>query len=78
MRRAAVVPFVVLALAGCGGSSIDATPERQDGSSSREFEADDIERADGASEAVKEYCDGAASEAQYVGCLSHVDEEDIP
>lgn len=64
-------------VAACG-SSIDSTPERQDGTPSYEFEPADIERAENASEAVREYCSGAVSEAQEVGCLSHVDESDIP
>jgi hypothetical protein len=63
---------------GCGEEGVDPTPERLDGSESHEFEPDDIERANNASDAVKEYCSGAESEAQYVGCLSHVDESDIP
>lgn len=63
---------------GRDGSGIDPTPETLDGSSSQEFEADDIARAEGASEAVQDYCSGAVSEAQRVGCLSHVDEGDIP
>lgn len=49
-----------------------------DGSESTEFEPDDIERAEEASDAVKDYCAGAKSEAQRVGCESHVTEEDIP
>ena len=49
-----------------------------DGKQSPEFEADDIERAESASDAVAEYCAGAVSEAQEVGCLSHVDESDLP
>lgn len=77
---------MVLGLAGCGATSptsserppIDPTPEKLDGSSSYEFEADDIERAEAASPAVQEYCAGAVSRAQEVGCLSHVDESDIP
>lgn len=57
---------------------VDPTPEALDGSSSSEFEQDDIDRANDASEEVQDYCSGAVSEAQYVGCLSHVDEWDIP
>ena len=56
----------------------DPTPEKLDGSSSQEFEQADIDRANSASDAVEEYCSGAVSEAQEVGCLSHVDEGDIP
>ena len=43
--------------------SIDPTPERLDGSSSQEFEPEDIERAENASDEVKEYCSDAVSEA---------------
>jgi hypothetical protein len=57
---------------------LDPTPEKLDGSESTEFEADDIERAEGASEAVKDYCSDAVSEAQELGCLSHVEESDVP
>ena len=73
-----------LTLAACDDYStgdrggIDPTPERLDGSSSQEFEPDDIARAEAASEAVQEYCDGAVPEAQRVGCLSHVDESETP
>jgi hypothetical protein len=63
---------------GAGGGGVDPTPERLDGSSSREFEASDIARANKASPEVQAYCEGATSEAQEVGCLSHVDESDIP
>ncbi len=65
---------------GCGAQNrdIDSTPEKLDGTPSTEFEADDIKRAINATEAVEDYCSGAVSEAQYVGCLSHVDESDIP
>ena len=58
--------------------SLDPTPTKLDGTESQEFEADDISRAEGASQAVRDYCAGAVSEAQEVGCLSHVDEGDIP
>jgi hypothetical protein len=64
-------------LGGCG-SGVDPTPERQDGTSSLEFEQDDIDRANHASDAVREYCAGAVSEAQRVGCESHVTDEDLP
>src|SRR5688572_6814887 len=55
---------------GCGsydGDSAppaDATPEKVDGTESHEFEQDDLDAADGASDAVKDYCSGAVSEAQ--------------
>lgn len=72
--------IAVLGLGGCSQQNreVDPTPEKLDGTSSMEFEADDIERAENASDAVAEYCAGAVSEAQEVGCLSHVDESDIP
>lgn len=78
--------FAVTALAvgacdeysGAGGGEIDRTPERLDGGSSQEFEPDDIARAEATSEEIQAYCDGAVSEAQRVGCLSHVDESEIP
>lgn len=81
---------VAMCLAGCAdygsggnggdhqGERFDPTPERIDGSSSSEFEPADIERAEEASPEVQAYCAGAESEAQEVGCLSHVDEDDIP
>lgn len=69
---------IAVALAGCGDSPIDPTPEGIGGKPSREFEADDIGRAEGASQAVRDYCAEAVSEAQRVGCLSHVDDSDLP
>lgn len=71
-------------LAGCAdrtGDSpggLDPTPERIDGSPSYEFEPDDLERAAGASDAVKDYCSGARSEAQRTGCESHVTDDELP
>lgn len=84
--RALALCIAVLAVpviaAGCSSDSsteqIDPTPERIDGSESTEFEPDDIQRAEDASDAVKDYCSGAKSEAQRIGCESHVTEEDIP
>jgi hypothetical protein len=73
--------LVAVVLAGCGssgGTSSDPTPEKQDGSPSHEFEREDIDRAENASDKVKEYCAGAVSEAQRVGCESHVTEDEIP
>ena len=79
MRRWLLFSLVASALfvGGCG-SGVDPTPEDKNGVPSQEFEQSDIDRANSASEAVKEYCSGAVSEAQYVGCISHVDESDIP
>jgi hypothetical protein len=73
--------LAAIALAACGESgerALDPTPEKLDGSSSYEFEQDDLERAEDASDAVKEYCADAVSEAQRIGCESHVTEEEIP
>lgn len=53
-------------------------PLKVDGTRSTEFEEDDLRRADDASQSVKEYCAGAVSEAQRLGCESHVSESDIP
>jgi hypothetical protein len=72
---------VVATLAGCvsgGESSLDSTPEKLDGTDSYEFEQDDLDAAAGASDAVKEYCADAVSEAQRLGCESHVADEDLP
>ena len=85
--KVGIIGLAVLVLVGLGGcgeyeygdnDNLDPTPEKIDGTSSYEFESDDIERAENASPEVQEYCDGAASEAQWIGCLSHVTEEDIP
>ena len=74
--------LMALALAGCAsggdGSELDATPEKIDGSPSYEFEQEDLDAAEGANDAVKEYCADAVSEAQRVGCESHVTEDEIP
>ena len=59
--------------AGCGGA-VDSTPEKLDGTESHEFEKDDLDRANEASDEVKGYCADAVSEAQRVGCESHVTE----
>ena len=81
MARLAVL-LAAVALAACGGETgegtLDPTPEKLDGTPSHEFEQDDLDRAEGASDAVKDYCADAVSEAQRIGCESHVTEEDIP
>jgi hypothetical protein len=72
---------VLLATAGCGsgaGSTLDPTPEKLDGTQSHEFEQEDLDAAAEASNAVKEYCAGAVSEAQRLGCESHVTDADLP
>jgi hypothetical protein len=78
-ERLALVSIVV-ALAGCGGEggSVDPTPQKIDGTESHEFERDDIDAAAGASDAVKAYCADAVSEAQRLGCESHVTDDEIP
>lgn len=74
------IGLAVIALAGCGsdGASIDSTPEKVDGTESHEFEQDDLDAAAGASDAVKEYCADAVSEAQRLGCEAHVTDADLP
>ena len=83
MRRVLLVPVLIVGLlAGCGsedgGSAIDPTPTKQNGEPSYEFEQEDIERAEQAPQSVREYCAGAVSEAQEVGCLSHVEPSEVP
>lgn len=83
MRGPVAVILMALAIAGCGSgggaaSEVDPTPEKIDGTPSYEFEQEDLDTAQGASDAVKEYCADAASEAQRLGCESHVTEDEIP
>lgn len=56
----------------------DSTPEKLDGTESYEFEPEDLERAEEAPSDVREYCEGAVSEAQELGCLSHVESSEVP
>lgn len=58
--------------------AIDPTPLKKNGQPSNEFEPDDIERAEEADLSVQEYCEGAVSEAQEAGCLSHVEPSEVP
>jgi hypothetical protein len=77
---AAVVVVVGLVLTGCGDDKqreVDPTPENQLGAPSGAFESEDIEAAESASDLVETYCAGAVSEAQEVGCLSHVTDSDV-
>jgi hypothetical protein len=83
LRARVAVILMALAIAGCGSgggtaSEVDPTPEKIDGTSSYEFEQEDLDAAEGASDPVKEYCADAASEAQRLGCESHVTEDEIP
>ena len=77
------IVLATLWIAGCGSgdsstSGVDSTPEKKDGTPSYEFEQEDLDAAAGASDAVKEYCAGAVSEAQRLGCESYVTEDEIP
>lgn len=77
---------VLLSVTGCGlgeeegesGGAVNPTPTKENGERSFEFEPDDIERAEDAPESVQRYCEGAVSEAQEVGCLSHVEASEVP
>jgi hypothetical protein len=81
LTRSLTAVVVALALGGCGSdgaSSLDSTPTKLDGTESHEFEQDDLDRAAEASDAVKDYCADTASEAQRLGCESHVTDADLP
>jgi hypothetical protein len=72
---------VLVAFPGCGAdgsSAIDSTPQKLDGTESHEFEQDDVDAAAGASDAVKDYCADAVSEAQQLECESHLTDDEIP
>lgn len=60
------------------GGQLNPYPIKKNGEPSYEFEPDDIERAEEAPESVREYCEGAVSEAQEIGCLSHVNPWEVP
>lgn len=66
-------------LIGCSEDNrdVDPTPEAQSGGPSGEFESEDIDAAESASNLVGIYCAGAESEAQEVGCLAHVSDSDV-
>lgn len=85
IRRVLSVALLVglLGATGCSSDSPDSDgarpgPLKVDGSRSDQFEADDFEAADDASDAVKYYCSGAVSEAQRLGCEANVTDGDIP
>ena len=70
-----------LALIGCGtggSGAVDSTPTKLDGTESHDFEQEDLDAAAGASDAVKAYCADAVSEAQRLGCESHVTDAELP
>jgi hypothetical protein len=80
-RHRLALLVLVVAFAGCGSdaaSNLDSTPEKLDGTESHEFEQDDLDAAAEAGDAVKDYCAGAVSEAQRLGCESHVTDQDLP
>ena len=82
-RLGACVFIAGVLAAGCGessstgGAGVDPTPQRLDGSQSQEFEPDDLEAAVDAGRLVELYCDGIPSEAQRLGCLSHVTPDQV-
>lgn len=67
--------LVVLALAACAEER--PLPVRKDGTVSTAFEEEDYRRAESAHPMVRLYCGGVESSAQRLGCLSHVDVEDV-
>ena len=81
-RRASLSRLVICAtlapawVTGCG-SSLDPEPEKLDGSESQEFEQEDLDAAEQAGRLVEIYCAGGVSEAQVLGCRSHVTEADV-
>lgn len=52
-------------------------PMRLDGTYSYEFEPEDYERAENVDALVEIYCGGIESDAQRLGCLSHVEVDDV-
>jgi hypothetical protein len=80
LTRRLAIGLAMFALVGCGsdGAGLDSTPEKLDGTESHEFEQEDLDAAAGASDAVKEYCADAVSEAHRLGCESHVTDADLP
>ena len=81
LTMASVAPRRRHFVGGCGQSGsrgVDPRPEKLDGTESREFEQEDLDAAAAASDAVKAYCAATVSEAQRLGCESHVSEDDLP
>lgn len=77
MKRRLLAGVAVVLIVGCG-STQDPAPEKLDATESYEFEQEDLDAADDASDAVRDYCSGAVSEAQRLGCESHVTPDEIP
>jgi hypothetical protein len=79
IRLVLILTTACFLLAGCNEKkrTVDPTPENLNGVPSNQFEQDDINAAESAGKLVKIYCAGAVSEAQNVGCLSHVSESDV-
>jgi hypothetical protein len=81
-----LIGVCVVALTGCGdggpgkdfaGGICDPGPIDSTPGDSSEFEPGDIATARSAECLVVIYCDGVESDAQRVGCLSHVTESDV-
>ena len=77
-RLARLDPVRIRGRGADGSNAIDSTPQKLDGTESHEFEQDDIDAAAGASDAVKDYCADAVSEAQRLGCESQVTDDEVP
>lgn len=59
------------------GVPYPAHPRKLDGTRSYEFEREDFRAAAIADKLVEIYCGGIASEAQRLGCLPHVTEDEV-
>ncbi len=79
-KRICAIAVGLAVVAGCGGPSDSAGvhPLKKDGTRSQAFEQGDVDTAAGASQAVKDYCGGAGSDAQRLGCEAHVTDADLP
>lgn len=86
--------LVALMLTGCGASAedggrdfqgpadeapaINPTPEKENGEPSYEFEPSDIERAEEAEQSVRNTAKAQFQKRKEVGCLSHVQPNEVP
>jgi len=71
---------ILITFAGCGADGaggLDSTPQRFDGTESHEIEQEDVDAAAGASDAVRDYCADSVSEAQRLGCESHITDDEV-